>query len=160
MRKIKKSNVVRLRFLGDLKTVKQIEIYGRNQGYGNDFDSIFYKELEKQLINAFGKWGYNLNIPVEKVNNMKILKFGATKHDFWGAYDPEDDTWAFQATMVYLPKHLIEYLVLHELCHYFIFNHGKDFDNMMRMHMPDFLDKLNELEEIELKANTKNWLRE
>lgn len=158
MRKIKSKKENRIRFLGELKTTKQIIEHGKREGYGSDFDQIFYKELERQLITFFGKWGYHLDIPVEKAGDMKIIAFGASKHDFWGAYDPEDGTWAFQATLAYLPEHIIEYLVLHELCHYCVPNHGEEFQKLMKTHMPDYLERLNELEGIEERNRDNKWL--
>jgi predicted metal-dependent hydrolase len=40
-----------------------------------------------------------------------------------------------------LPRPLAEYVVLHELVHLWVFNHGKEFKALMAMHMPDYAER-------------------
>ena len=49
-----------------------------------------------------------------------------------------------------LPQHLAEYVVLHELVHLRVFNHGKEFKALMSAHMRDWREREAELDD---------WLR-
>jgi predicted metal-dependent hydrolase len=40
--------------------------------------------------------------------------------------------------LCWLPPHLAEYVVVHELAHLRVFNHGKDFKALLRQHLPDW----------------------
>jgi hypothetical protein len=47
-----------------------------------------------------------------------------------------------------VPRPLAEYVVLHELVHLRVFNHGKDFKAMMSAHMPDWMERDKALDAI------------
>ena len=47
--------------------------------------------------------------------------------------------------LVRTPKHLIEYVVLHELCHLRHHHHSRRFDALMSMHMPQWPERSQEL---------------
>ena len=46
-----------------------------------------------------------------------------------------------------VPRHLAEYVILHELVHLRVFNHGKDFKAEMTRHMPDWAERDRELDQ-------------
>lgn len=48
--------------------------------------------------------------------------------------------------LTWVAPHLAEYVVLHELVHLRVFNHGKDFKAMMSAHMPDWRTREQELD--------------
>ena len=47
-----------------------------------------------------------------------------------------------------VPRPLAEYVVLHELVHLRVFNHGKEFKAMMSVHMPDWVERDKALDAI------------
>ncbi len=47
-----------------------------------------------------------------------------------------------------LPRPLAEYVVLHELVHLRVFNHGKDFKALMAAHMPDYVEREQALDAV------------
>jgi hypothetical protein len=47
-----------------------------------------------------------------------------------------------------LPRALAEYVVLHELVHLRIFNHGKEFKALMAAHMPDYAERETALDAV------------
>jgi hypothetical protein len=50
--------------------------------------------------------------------------------------------------LTWVPPHLAEYVVLHELVHLRVFNHGKDFKALMTAHMPDWREREQALDAI------------
>ena len=56
----------------------------------------------------------------------------------WGIYRPIAGTITFNKRLVHQPDSFIEYVVLHEMCHLLISNHGPLFYQLVSIHMPDF----------------------
>jgi predicted metal-dependent hydrolase len=65
----------------------------------------------------------------------------------WGSCSKKGNL-NFNYKIVFLPEELQDYLVVHELCHIKEFNHGKDFWNLVRTLVPDFMQKKAELKKI------------
>jgi predicted metal-dependent hydrolase len=51
----------------------------------------------------------------------------------------------FNYRIVFLPEHLVDYIIVHELCHLEHFNHSKNFWDAMARTMPDFHIRKQEL---------------
>jgi len=51
--------------------------------------------------------------------------------------------------LMHLPEHLIEMVIVHELCHSHHLHHGKAFYQLMVQHMPDYRSRERELRAIE-----------
>jgi predicted metal-dependent hydrolase len=68
----------------------------------------------------------------------------------WGSCSSRDNI-TLNSRLTWLPAHLAEYVVLHELVHLKIFNHGKDFKAMMHSHMPDWLERERELDQVSFR---------
>jgi hypothetical protein len=64
----------------------------------------------------------------------------------WGSCSSRDNI-TLNASLTGIPPHLAEYVILHELVHLRVFNHGKDFKALMRQHMPDFRERERELDQ-------------
>lgn len=49
--------------------------------------------------------------------------------------------------LTWLPRPLAEYVIVHELVHLRVFNHGKAFRALMSQHMPDWAERDRELDQ-------------
>jgi len=58
----------------------------------------------------------------------------------WGSCSSKGNI-TLNTALTYLPRDLAEYVVLHELVHLKVFNHGKEFKALMLAHMPDFAER-------------------
>jgi len=56
----------------------------------------------------------------------------------WGVCRPTAGTITFNKRLVYQPVEFIDYVVLHEMCHLLVPNHGRDFYGLVASHMPHF----------------------
>jgi predicted metal-dependent hydrolase len=86
-----------------------------------------------------------VNLCVEKIG--RILKLKPNKIIFrkmkvrWGSCHPEKGIIIFNKFLKYLPKELIGYIVLHEMCHLIVRNHKKEFWLLVKKLDPNFKEK-------------------
>jgi predicted metal-dependent hydrolase len=55
----------------------------------------------------------------------------------------------FSYKLLFLPEHLQDYVIVHELCHLQELHHQKEFWLLMEKHMPDYAQRRRELRAIE-----------
>ena len=67
----------------------------------------------------------------------------------WGSCSQRTHV-TLNTALTWLPRHLAEYVILHELAHLQVFNHGKEFKRLMGQHMPDWEARDRELDEYHL----------
>jgi hypothetical protein len=69
-------------------------------------------------------------------------------HRRWGSCT-ERATVTLNTRLSWLPRHIVEYVVCHELAHLQELNHGPQFWALVALHMPDYAQREAELREIE-----------
>lgn len=62
----------------------------------------------------------------------------------WGSCSGRQNI-TLNTALTWVPRPLAEYVILHELAHLRVFNHGKDFKTLMSQHMPDWQARDREL---------------
>ncbi len=62
----------------------------------------------------------------------------------WGSCSSRDNI-TLNTALTWLPRHLAEYIVVHELVHLRVFNHGKAFKQLMSHYLPDWQSREQEL---------------
>jgi len=62
----------------------------------------------------------------------------------WGSCSPKKNL-NFNVKIMFLPDTLVDYVVVHELCHLKELNHGKRFWNLVERILPDYLEREKEL---------------
>lgn len=65
----------------------------------------------------------------------------------WGSCSPEGVIYLNPA-LIRAPRHCIEYVILHELCHLIEHNHSKRFFDLLTRHMPDWEPAKRELDSL------------
>jgi predicted metal-dependent hydrolase len=93
--------------------------------------------LAKQKVE---QWNTFYNFSYNKVN----IKNSKTR---WGSCSKKKNL-NFNYKIVHLPEKLVDYLVIHELCHLKEFNHSKNFWNLMAQTIPDFRERRAELRKL------------
>lgn len=82
----------------------------------------------------------------------KILDVHPTKIDYrnmksrWGSCQPETGRICFNIRLALYPPECLEYVVVHELCHFLEANHGPGFHALMDRVMPDWPERKKKLQ--------------
>lgn len=65
----------------------------------------------------------------------------------------------FNYKIYFLPSHLRDYIIVHELCHLRELNHGKNFWALVEEQMPDYRTHVRELRAIDKQGHSILFLR-
>jgi len=98
------------------------------------------RELVQQKIEQYGPL-YNVNVKRMTIKNQKSK---------WGSCSRRGNL-NFNYRIVFLSETLIDYLIVHELCHLKEFNHSKKFWNLVSQTIPNYRECRKELRLIKFK---------
>jgi len=102
-----------------------------------DFLMTEAKRVYKEILDS---WIKNIGV---KPNKIKIKKMKSA----WGiCYSNKNIT--LNLKLIHLKRDLIEYVIVHELCHLHIMNHSKEFWNLVERFIPDYMEKRKSLKTI------------
>ncbi len=91
-----------------------------------------------QLKEWVRKWSVCIGVKPKRVQMRSMYrKWGSCSK--WGSV-------TLNQSLLYVPPHLAEYVVCHELVHIREFNHGKGFKDLMNQMMPDWQERDQELD--------------
>lgn len=129
----------------------------KNQKIPLVFDNAFYLEEEYKPFarELFEKWyKESAQTFIEKrldyYSNLTGIKFGRTRITSakrrWGSCSKEGNL-CFSYRLVMAPVSVIDYVVVHELCHIDEHNHSSAFWEKVRVILPDYKKEINWLKE-------------
>lgn len=99
-------------------------------------------ELHKQLAHQL------VGSRIDALNAHYGLPFRSVRirnqHTLWGSCSAKGDL-SFNYQLVFLPEKLVDYIIVHELCHVRELNHSKQFWSLVGRTIPDHRDLRNEL---------------
>jgi len=114
--------------------------------YTNDEDKIkvelekWYREKAIKKINERVK--YYIHFFSKQPKSIKVKE----QKKRWGSCTSKDEL-LFNWRCAMAPAYIIDYIVVHEMCHMYYKDHSKEFWNMVREVMPDY-------------ASRRMWLRD
>ncbi|MPM79862.1 hypothetical protein SDC9_126904 [bioreactor metagenome] len=100
-----------------------------------------FGEIVTQMLFIFSKYG--IALPILKIRNMETR---------WGSCLPKKGIITLNKPLIEAPRNCIEYVVLHEYCHFIHPNHSKQFYAFVSMLMPDWKERKKVLESIENRS--------
>lgn len=106
---------------------------------------VAHKELAREIIlDRLAYWNQQYNFAFKRVaiRNQKTC---------WGSCSDKGNL-NFNYKLIFLPSHLMDYVIVHELCHLQILNHGRGFWNLVRETLPDYEQRILELRAIEKQS--------
>ena len=107
----------------------------------NALDRFYKKKAQEKIIPLVFKSSAIMNLrPTE-------IKFVLAKSK-WASCNAKNKL-TFNYHLMKLPIDLIEYVVIHELCHISFKNHGKNFWNLVEKYLPDYKKKQKMIREFE-----------
>lgn len=89
-----------------------------------------FAEIINEIYPMFKKYG--VNEPVLRIRDMKTR---------WGSCIPTKGIITLNKKLLSAPRNCIEYVVLHECCHFIHPNHSKAFYSFVTMLMPDWKER-------------------
>lgn len=103
-------------------------------------DNHYRAELKKRAATSVTKWEKRLGVTVERfyVQKMKTM---------WGSCNPARRTIRLNLELAKKLPECLDYVVLHEILHFFVQDHGEVFQALLDQHMPGWpttRKKLNE----------------
>lgn len=108
-------------------------------------------EEKERVINAFykrelEKTAGKLLKECEELTGLNSSGFGIRNmRTRWGSCNVKTHRITFNLQLAKVPPRLIEYVVLHEVLHIKIPNHGKGFKALLSLYMPDWKERRKEL---------------
>lgn len=115
-----------------IRLYKKLKSNGLSERYYLDFKEDTMKVITRRL-NYYNRI-YNFNFSEVIIKNLE---------NKWG-YCSEDNKLVFDCRVALLPKKIVNYIVVHELCHLAELNHSENFWNLVEKTIPDykFVNKL------------------
>lgn len=89
-----------------------------------------YSEILQELYPLFRKYG--VAMPVLRIRDMKTR---------WGSCLVKKGIITLNKHLIEAPRNCIEYVVMHELCHFIHPNHSKQFYSFLSVLMPDWRER-------------------
>ena len=97
----------------------QIIFFGKKENLSKNIKSWLYGKAKNEIIKLANS---NVSYLGKKYNKIYIKDLKSS----WGICGPSGNI-SFSWRLILAPKHVMEYIVVHELCHLVEFNHGKEF---------------------------------
>lgn len=105
----------------------------------------WYRDRAKEKIEVIVSTWWSRMSGTEQTPNFSIRKLEKR----WGSCTAKGQL-IFNEDLIKAPSQCIEYVVVHELCHLFEYNHGPKFVSLLTRHIPDWEDRKRRLEGLEL----------
>lgn len=101
---------------------------------------LMRSELEKAIGLLLSTWESRTHLHATSwhIKDMKTR---------WGSCNTRDGRLWFSLRLAHAPRRCVEYVVLHEVAHLLVPNHGKTFVALLDTHMPDWRARRKELNE-------------
>lgn len=77
------------------------------------------------------EWAQKLDVQVQIIS-MRAME------NKWASYTKDNDLLIFNTDLLGMDRELGEYVIVHELLHFIVPNHGKLWKSLMRAHLGDY----------------------
>ncbi len=95
------------------------------------------KISREQIIQMVNVWASQMGLQPKRISFRDMTRK-------WGSCSSRENI-TLSTRLTWVAPHLAEYVVVHELVHLRVFNHGKDFKAMMSQYIPDWQVREKEL---------------
>ncbi len=95
----------------------------------------------EDIIAMVNAWAAQMDLQPKRISFRDMTRK-------WGSCSSRENI-TLSTRLTWVAPHLAEYVVVHELVHLRVFNHGKDFKAMMSQYMPDWQVREKELNAVQ-----------
>lgn len=117
--------------------------------------TIFFKNTKAEYNELKAKAKEIADIKVSYWNDFYKFKYNKVtiknQKSRWGSCSRKGNL-NFNYKIAALPEKLVDYIVIHELCHLGEFNHSRNFWNLVAKTAPDYKDSVRELKKVGIRA--------
>lgn len=110
----------------------EIRVYARGE---EEIEKVVQKwqknEAQRVCAEIIALWEEKIGI---KTTHLSIKRMSSR----WGSCNPKKGYINLNLSLIKMPKEVIEYVVVHELTHFFFYYHDKDFYLMMSRYLPQW----------------------
>lgn len=104
----------------------------------------WYRKIAKEIFNERTLYYANkIGIEYNKIS----IKNQKTR---WGSCSSKKNL-NFNFRLIMAPKEILDYIIIHELCHLIHFNHSKEYWETVEKYMPDYIERKTMLKDWERK---------
>lgn len=100
-----------------------------------------------KLINKVLKGYVDEIIPTIKEDIPKFTLRLRSMKSKWGVCNRANNTITLNYNLIGCTEEFIRYVILHEICHFTVFNHSKDFYSLVSKYMPDYKNVIKDNKE-------------
>ena len=93
---------------------------------------------KEEFKNRVHEWAEKLDIEIKTVS-MRPMK------NKWASYTRRNDLLLFNSELLDVDKKIGDYVIVHELLHFRVPNHGKLWKSLMSVHLGDYVKHENKL---------------
>ena len=105
--------------------------------FAKRIDTFYKQEAKRYIPPLVDQWAKRMELSFQEI------RFRKTKRQ-WGSCS-SGNTLSFNTMLMKLPKHLIEYVIVHELSHIHHKHHRHTFWKCVEHYLPDYKDRVAEL---------------
>ncbi len=100
---------------------------------------LVVKALSKAMQNSINERVMALNEAYFKAQLSKIrIRNNST---LWGSYSTKSRSISLNFKLLFAPEEVLDYVIVHELAHSRVHNHGREFWSLVAEAMPDYMEK-------------------
>ena len=125
---------------------KIIEMFNKREEKDNDTFYVFgqvynkndysKKEIEEMYRKAIGEIKIMFYEIQKKYNFKKVELYFRKMRSRWGVCYPKQLKIGLSSYLSFVPRELVEYVIIHEFCHLTYANHSKDFYQLLATYLP------------------------
>ncbi|HAO64836.1 TPA: M48 family peptidase [Candidatus Taylorbacteria bacterium] len=123
--------------------IRKVRVRAVRRGASGRLEYLKYKEVARDLVlRKLAEFNLFYNF---KYNRISIKNHKSR----WGSCSKKGNL-NFNYRLALVPESLVDYVVVHELCHLGEFNHSKNFWNLVAQTVPNYLELRNRLHKINM----------
>lgn len=131
-----------------LEKTQKFKKFKKNAPYGNErHNFLIHRRAALALVRR--KLAHYNSIYSFDFNKIAIK----SQRTCWGSCSKRRNL-NFNYKLAFLPEYMVDYVVVHELCHLGEFNHSKNFWDLVARAIPDYLRIRKELKQHSLRAGS------